>query len=274
MIQDFDLENWSVIDDSDDVHLYINALLSNEYVEFNTTKEYLNEKSVRQAIAHMVDEKEIIKDIYHGVGRQIAGLLQKEVLGYDEDLEGLEYNRERAKELMNEAGFDSGFNLTMIISDEVREHEDVAAYMQEQLQEINIDLNIEMLEHDAYINALNNGEHDLFITEWQNPVGDPDQGLYPLFHSSMIGTESNWTYFENEKVDVLLEAGRKENDVDQREEIYQEIEAILMEEQLLISIKRPLSTIAFNSVTGLSVNQNDQPNFNMVHLNIKPRTQR
>lgn len=266
--QGFDHGQWDRVNDSPDMEGHPVYNISNEYVGFNTQNEYLDDKRVRQAIAHMVDKEEVLDGIYYGTGRVMKGALQEEVLGYDENLEDLKYDPEEAEALMEEAGYEDGFELTAMVNGESQENVDLAIFLQEQLQDIGITLNVEQVEWGAYIEALSNGEHDLFIMGWPNAVGDPDQGLLPLFHSSMIGQGGNRTFFENDEVDDLLEAGRTESDPASREKIYQEIEEILVDEQPLISIRQAQSANAESTaVEGLYINHFNKPDFRNVTLN-------
>ena len=52
----------------------------------------------------------------------------------------------------------------------------------------------------------------MFILGWSNSTGDADYGLYALFHSSQHGDPGNRSFYTNEKVDELLDAGRREAD--------------------------------------------------------------
>ena len=58
--------------------------------------------------------------------------------------------------------------------------------------------------------------------------GDPDNTLYGLYHSSMIGA-SNYSHTNNPKVDELLEEGRKELDSAKREQIYVDLQKELVD---------------------------------------------
>lgn len=223
--------------------------ISNEYVGMNTEKGALADKKVRQAIAHMVDKEAIMEGVYYGQGRTMKGALQEEVLGYDEDLEDLEHNPERAKELMKEAGYEDGLNLKIMTND-VPERIDIAVLLQEELKEIGINLEVEQLEWGTYLEAISNGEHDLFILGWPNAVGDPDQGLWPLFHSSMKGPGGNRAFFDNEEVDKLLEEGRQESDSDKRAEIYKQVDKILVEEQPSVFIRQAQGPQAYRTEVG------------------------
>lgn len=265
-IQGFDNGHWERIENHPEMETYPVYNLSNEYIGMNTQEGPLEDKRVRQAIAHMVDKEEIMEGIYFGVGREMKGAIQQELLGYNENLEDLDYDPERAKELLSEAGYEDGFDLTVMTNDSP-ERVDLAVLMQEKLKEIGIDLEIEQLEWGAYLEAVSNGEHDLFILGWPNPVGDPDQSFWPLVHSSMQGASGNRSFYENEEVDSLLEQGRQELDEGKREEIYQRVDEILIEDQPFVSIRQAQSANAARTeVQGLEINNFNKPDFRNVTL--------
>ncbi|QQD84157.1 glutathione ABC transporter substrate-binding protein [Jeotgalicoccus sp. ATCC 8456] len=265
-IQGFDNGQWERIENHPEMETYPVYNLSNEYIGMNTQEGPLEDKRVRQAIAHMVDKEEIMEGIYFGVGREMKGAIQQELLGYNENLEDLDYDPERAQELLNEAGYEDGFDLTVMTNDSP-ERVDLAVLMQEKLKEIGINLEIEQLEWGAYLEAVSNGEHDLFILGWPNPVGDPDQSFWPLVHSSMQGASGNRSFYENEEVDSLLEQGRQELDEGKREEIYQRVDEILIEDQPFVSIRQAQSANAARTeVQGLEINNFNKPDFRNVTL--------
>ncbi|MCK1977215.1 glutathione ABC transporter substrate-binding protein [Jeotgalicoccus huakuii] len=265
-IQGFDNGQWERIENHPEMETYPVYNLSNEYIGMNTQEGPLEDKRVRQAIAHMVDKEEIMEGIYFGVGREMKGAIQQELLGYNENLEDLDYDPERAKELLSEAGYEDGFDLTVMTNDSP-ERVDLAVLMQEKLKEIGINLEIEQLEWGAYLEAVSNGEHDLFILGWPNPVGDPDQSFWPLVHSSMQGASGNRSFYENEEVDSLLEQGRQELDEGKREEIYQRVDEILIEDQPFVSIRQAQSANAARTeVQGLEINNFNKPDFRNVTL--------
>lgn len=132
------------------------------------------------------------------------GLVTSELLGYDESLEGYPYDVERAQELMEEAGYEDGFEVSILTNDD-NERINVALYLQEALQEINVNASVEHLEWGAFLEEAGQGNHDIFIQGAPNSTGDPDQSLWDVFHSSMVGHQGNRTFFQNEEFDQLLQ---------------------------------------------------------------------
>lgn len=202
--------------------------MSLSYIGFNTEKEPLNDPRVRQAISYAIDRESIIEGVYDGVGTPAKGPLAPGVFGYDENVEGISYDPERAKELLAEAGYEDGIDLSIWTNDSP-ERVNTAVYLQESLQEVGINLTVEQLEWGAYLEQTAAGQHDMFILGWSTATGDADYGTYPLFHSSMHGDPGNRSFFSDDEVDELLEAGRQEADEEARLEIYSELQDKLVE---------------------------------------------
>lgn len=266
LIQGFDVGQVERLESNPNINVLPVYNISTEFVGMNTQKGPLKDKRVRQAIGHLIDKDSIMEGIYLNMGRTMKGAIQEEVLGYDENLEDLEYNPSKAKTLLKEAGYEDGFDLKLLTND-VPDRVDIAVYLQEELKTVDINIEIEQLELGTYLEAVSSGEQDLFILGWPNTVGDPDQGLWPILHSSMLGNGGNRFFFENEAVDQLLEEGRRELDSNKRAEIYQEINEILVEEQPAVFVKQAEYPNAMTAnVHGLEIDQFGHPDFRKVTL--------
>lgn len=223
------------VDSHPETYLNQQPLLSLSYVGFNTEKEPLNDPLVRQAISYATDREEIIEGIYNGVGTPAHGPLAPGVFGYDENAESIEYDLDRAKELMAEAGYEDGFSIEILTNDSP-ERVNTAIFLQEALQEINIDVDVQQREWGAYLEETAAGDHDMYVLGWSTVTGDADYGLYSLFHSSMHGDPGNRSFLSDDQVDELLEAGRRETDPDERLAIYSELQTRLAELEPQINI--------------------------------------
>lgn len=199
-----------------------------DYIGFNVTKEPFDDVRVRQAVSMAIDKEQIVEGIYNGVGQLATGPLAPTVPGYDDSIKGLEYNPDKAKELLAEAGYEDGFQTTIWTNDS-RERIDVATNAQSQLEEVGIDLDVEILEWGAYLDEVDNGNQEMYILGWSNGTSTPDTGIYPLFHSSNVGNAGNMSFLEDDDLDKLIEEGRREMDEDKRDEIYAEIQEDLVD---------------------------------------------
>ena len=196
------------------------------YIGFNVEKEPFNDPKVRQAINMAIDKEQIIEGIYDGNGIPANGPLAPDVFGYDESVPGFEYDLEKAKELLKEAGYEDGFKTTLWTNDN-RERMDTATNVQAQLKEIGIDVEVEILEWGAYLDKTANGEHDMYVLGWSIVTGDADYGLYPLFHSSNVGNPGNRSFIKDPELDKLLDDARQNPDPEERVKLYREIQEML-----------------------------------------------
>ena len=84
--------------------------------------------------------------------------------------------------------------------------------VQAQLAEIGITVDISTMEWGAFLDALNAGEHEMFILGWSNGTFDADGSTYQLFHSSNHGATGNRAFMTDATVDELIMKAAQEND--------------------------------------------------------------
>lgn len=225
-IEPIDLEK---IRSNDKLELIEEESLSTSYIGFNTQKEPFDDIRVRKALNYAINVDEIIDVVLEGAGTKATGPINDKVFGYNKDLKGYEYDPEKAKELLAEAGYANGFKTSIWTNDNpVRVR--IAELVQAQLKEVGVDADIEEVEWGAYLERTAAGEHDMFILGWVTVTGDADYGLYALFHSSQHGGAGNRTFFTNSEVDELLDKGRTSIDEKEREDVYSKAQEIIVEE--------------------------------------------
>lgn len=197
-----------------------------QYVCYNTQKAPLDDVRVRKALGMAVDKEAIKVAAYNGLGKTGVGPMVSTTRFATEDLEVAGYDLDAAKALLAEAGYPDGFELR-IYTNENQARIDAAQVVQNSWAKIGVKATVTTLEYAAYYEAVNSGEYDVCFFGWVSN-GDPDNTLYGLYHSSMIGA-SNYSHTNNPKVDELLEAGRKELDDTKREQIYIELQKELVD---------------------------------------------
>ena len=241
----------SRVEGTDGMSVNSQPSVSLSYIGFNAQKEPFDNPLVRQAISKAIDKDTIINGIYDGVGIPAESPLAPDVFGHDENISGLEYNVEEARELLAEAGYEDGFSTTLWTNDN-QDRIDTATAVQAQLEEIGIDVEIEIVEWGAYLEDTAAGEHDMFILGWTTVTGDADYGLHPLFHSDNFGEAGNRTFFATDELDSVLEEARQSSDEDERLDLYSRAQEILVDEAPMIYIHHPEFLLAVSDdVEGL-----------------------
>lgn len=222
------------IDSTDGTHVEQNQSANMTYMGFNTEKEPFDDPVVRRAIAMAVDKNAIIDEMLEGIPSVAETPLNPTVHGYSDELNPIEYDKEEAARLLEENGYEDGFTAQIVVND--RTTADIATYIQEELSDLNITLEINQMEAGAYQEFTADGQHDIFMGSWGTVTLDADYGLYPMFHSDNIGAPGNRTRFNNEEVNQLLDDARVEQDEETRLELYKEAQQIIIDEAPLVPV--------------------------------------
>lgn len=216
------------IKDNSDLVLIEDSGLTCWYMSFNTQKEPFDNKLVRQAIRHGIDMPTIIQALVYGAGQPAGDLIAPGVFGYS-GTEPYEYDVDKAKELLKEAGYEDGFTCTLWVNDN-QSRVEICQAIADMLKKLNITCNVEIVEFGSFIQKTSNAEHDMAYFGWTTSTADADYSYYSLIHSSQHGAPGNRSFFNNEEADKLIEKGRTITDNEERLQIYKELEEILHEE--------------------------------------------
>lgn len=235
VIKDVDSSTASTIEGTDGVDLLETEATRIEYLGFNVEQAPFDDVNVRQAIAHAIDKDEIVSGVYDDMGRAVSNPVPEAIWGYDENTEGIEYDIERAEELLSETDVADGFETTLWVNED-QARIDTAVYIQESLSDIGIDVSIEQFEYGAFLETLANGSHNMFLLGWTTVTGDADNALYALFHSDYQGAGGNRSFYSNDEVDSLLDTGRVATDENERLEAYSEVEQLLIDDAPTVPI--------------------------------------
>ncbi|WP_246125602.1 glutathione ABC transporter substrate-binding protein [Alkalicoccus halolimnae] len=199
------------------------------YLGFNTEASPFDDADVRRAVHMAVNKEDIIEGVLAGTGREADYPIAPEVFGYSEDAATVEQDLEEAEQLLSEAGYEDGFETTLLTNDD-RENEDAAQLIQAQLSQIGIEVSIESYEQGTYLEMAGEGNSEMFLGSWGTVTLDADYGLYPVFHSNNKGAAGNRSFLDNEEIDALLTEARQESDEEERLQLYEEAQNLLVEE--------------------------------------------
>ncbi len=238
----------------------------NYHVYLNQKNQYLKDENIRKAISCALDRDAIVQVASEGTKKPLYGYLCSGVWGYSDDIEKYEYDLDRAKEYMAAAGYpDGGFELGFLCNSATI-YVTAAEIIQSMLSEIGITVNITSTDSGGALDLLYSGNFDMAINTWVAVAGDPDYGLYPVFHSSMT-TSGNLSGINDPKVDELLEAGRYETDSEKRLEIYAELQAYLADKAYDLPLWEDVNINAYQSyVKGFVNDANKFYHFNTVYF--------
>lgn len=206
------------------------------YLAFFTNKPPFNNEKLRIAVSHAINREDIVKHLYQGTAELANGPLPSFMPGYDKNLKPYEYDPEKAKALLKEAGYENGLKVTLLTYTNPRPYNPVgqklAEAIQNDLQKVGIQVEIKAYpwkEYKEVVAPVEVKEGDFMIYGWIGDNGDPDNFL-TLLDSKEIAGSLNSAKYANERVDQLLEQGRREFDMAKRAQIYSELQQIVVKE--------------------------------------------
>ena len=201
-----------------------------QYIALNSENKRLT-LPVRQAIAYGIDREALIANLWRNMVRPAKSILPPEHWAYARDLPEYPYDPQKAKALLDEAGLRPGANgvrlrLLMKTSTDQTTRE-LAAVLQDQLRQIGIALEIQTFEFATFYADIARGSFDLFSLRWISGNDDPDIFEY-CFHSwKTPPAGANRGRYTNPTADRLIERGRTSLHLEERKQIYQQVQKLL-----------------------------------------------
>lgn len=220
------------------------------YLGFNLTDPVLKDKRIRKAIAYAIDRSSIITNLLAGLAIPATGVLPKNNWAYEEDVTKYEYNPDKAKRLLDEAGFTdpdgSGpmerFRLIYkTTNNDLRKM--IGEVLQKNLKDVGIGLDIRTYEWGTFYNDIKTGNFQMYSLSWIGIV-EPDI-YYSIFHSDMMPPKgNNRNRYKNPEIDRLVTEGQRVLSNKGRKKIYSRVQKIAAEELPYISLWYPKNVAA------------------------------
>jgi peptide/nickel transport system substrate-binding protein len=234
------------------------------YMGYNLRSPLFDDKKVRQALAYATDRQSIIEGILLGLGRICTGPFSDVSWAYNPRAKRYEYNPERALRILHDAGWKESdadgilvkdgrpFRFTIMTNQGNTESIRTAEIIQQNFRKIGIDVQIRVMEWQAFLEQIDKRSFDAMILGW-GMGRDPD--IYDIWHSSKTKKgEYNFIGYKNNEVDRLLIEGRRTFNIERRKNIYYRIHAILAEDQPYAFLYIPDATpIVHKRFKGLEV---------------------
>lgn len=219
----------AVIENDQNLQLLLRPYFNVGYIALNNEKAPFNERDIRIAISLAINKEEMIKEVFANLARPAKTLIPPLLSGYNESVAESEYNPEKAKLLLQKAGYPQGFKTTLWVMNSSRDYFpkplQVAEYIKKSLEEINIEVTIMTYNWDEYLNRIQNGEHEIALIGWTGDNIDPDNFLNTLLSSDNAkpGNAGNYSFYKNTEVDILLTQARQTTDLVFRKNLYRKL---------------------------------------------------
>lgn len=203
------------------------------YLGFNFNKKPFDNVKVRQALNHAVNKQAIIEAFFSGQATAAVNPMPPSLWGYNDAVNDYEYDLEKAKALLAEAGYPKGLPdpVTLYAMPVSRPYmpdgKKVAEAIQADWEKIGVKTVIESPEWATYLDDTKAGEKDdIYMLGWTGDNGDPDNFLYTLLDKDAI-PGNNRSFYINEELHTVLINAQKETDQAKRSDLYKQAQEII-----------------------------------------------
>jgi len=217
------------------VTVYVEPSLQNLIGMFNTQKPPLDKVEVRQALAYAFPYEQVINTVIGGYGRQSYGMVPYGLWGWSDKLPQYKYDLQKAKQLLEKAGYGKGgFKLLLTYTAGNEAEKSAAELYKAELAKLNIDLEIRGMPWDSQwelAKGAPENRQDIFVMYWWPDLPSPYSFLYSTFHSEEEPL-FNLAYYSNPKFDQLIDQANELTSTDfaKAEQMFIDAQKMLLED--------------------------------------------
>ena len=215
------------------IHLEKAPYLNTEYLGFNLSdslkNNVLKDKRIRQAINYGFSREKLIRYLRNGIGEAgTQGFVPPALLKHQ--LQGYDYNPEKAKQLLAEAGYPHGKNMPEIALSVSATYVDLCQFIQYELGLLGIPLKLDIQQAAQQKEMMRSYKLPFYRASWIADYPDSENYLALFYSKNLQPFGSNNTHFVNAEYDRLYEKAAQEIQDSTRKAYYVRLNAILLEE--------------------------------------------
>jgi len=196
------------------------------------------DKKIRLAINYGFDREKMIKYLRNNVGQPAnSGFVPLGMPSFSQEMvPGYEYNPDRARELLSQAGYPMGVGLPEITLTTTSDYQDLCEYIQHELYEIGVVLNIDVNTGASFRDRMANGQLEFFRGSWIADYPDPENYLSLFYSRNFSPAGPNYTRFSDPGYDRLFEKALGTIDEKGRHAMYQSLDSIIIAEAAIVPL--------------------------------------
>ena len=210
----------------------------------NNASAPLDNELVRQAISYGIDRNAINSFIFDGRSRVIGThMIPAMSFYYNEATEGVyTFDQKKAKDLLEQAGYPDGFDLTITVPSAYDLHVDTAQIIADELSQIGIRVKLDRVIWDKWLSDTYRGR------QFQSTVIGFDGTLAPAswLQKYTTGAGNNFVNYSNPEYDETFEKAFNATDMEEKAELYKKCEQILADTAASVYIQDPANLVAVN----------------------------
>ncbi len=220
-------------------------------VYLNNDVEPFNQKEVRQALCYAIDRQAIMDFVADGHGTALGSSMYPAFSKYfmPELTDYYPYDPQKAKELLAEAGYPNGFDMTIMVASNNKPHVDTAEVVAEQLRAVGINVTVQQVEWQTWYDEAYKGRNFQATVVGLDAHNMTARAVLERFTSD---NAKNFINYNNPKYDELFAQAISAKDDTQQTALYKEMETLLTEDAANLYIQDLCDLVAMRqNLTGL-----------------------
>lgn len=246
--------------------VYDRAALNIFYIGFNNTIKPFDNEKVREAFAQAIDRQRIV-DQYYPAGSTVAQNFVPDLFnpGFSKDIKWYDYNKDAAKKMLTDAGFDFNQEIELSFRNVVRGYlpspDKVAQELQGQLAEIGVKIKLKEMESATFIDSTAAGKEGFYLLGWGADY--PDSTNFFDYHFANENNKQFGKLFPD--IVAPIKEAAKLADVAKRQALYDKVNALIKTHVPMIPVAHGGSATAFKaSVKGAHASPLTNENFSVM----------
>lgn len=235
--------------DDPDLYIYEGGMNLIQALYLNNAQEPLDDPKVRQALCYATDRQQVLDMVADGKGTILGSSMFPAFEKYymPELVERYPQDIQKAKDLLAEAGYPDGFDLTITVPNNYQQHIDTAQVLVEQLKQIGVRAEIQLIEWDSWLS-------DVYTDrKFQSTVVGIDAAYLSgraLLERFVSDSEKNFINYNNPEYDSLYTQVKKSTDDSEQIELYKKMETLLSEDAANVYIQDMASEVVLRKNYG------------------------
>lgn len=227
-MSDIPQEDYESVEALDNVEVVYGSPVTNQSV-FIQTKNVPDVK-VRQAMLYAIDRQQILEELLNGHGEIIDGFLSSASPFYDDSLTPVSYDPEKAKTLLEEAGWDGSQTIRFYVNSGDSTFVNAASIIAAEWAAVGIKAEIQTVDFATLMSVAGTEDYDVLAVQYTYAPVDP----YPDV-AWLLGGEGSWTGYSNDTLNDALTKSQLTSDPEETKELFSVVDKKVQEDVPMFS---------------------------------------
>ena len=227
-MSDIPQEDYESVEALDNVDVVYGSPVTNQSVFIQTTN--VPDVKVRQAMLYAIDRQQILEELLNGHGEIVDGFLSSASPFYDDSLTPVSYDPEKAKTLLEEAGWDGSQTIRFYVNSGDSTFVNAASIIAAEWAAVGIKAEIQTVDFATLMSVAGTEDYDVLAVQYTYAPVDP----YPDV-AWLLGGEGSWTGYSDDTLNDALTKSQLTSDPEETKELFSVVDKKVQEDVPMFS---------------------------------------